>query len=111
MAPKKSTADKLYSGAASVGRISTLIGAVVATIVAALFIIASIYVFAKNPELKDKKTGKPMSKAEKHRIATIGLIVGVVILLFSWGIYYLTRKSKGFAAFEGVETVGNLIFH
>lgn len=87
--PKKSIAGKIYSGTAAVGRVVEFVGAIFATIIGILLIIGGISAFS----------------SDKQQNGWYLIIGGVAVIILGWFIYWLTRKSKLFAAFAGADAI------
>ena len=94
MSSQEGVGSEIYSGAAGVGRVSAIIGAVIATLVGVGFIVGGIYLVART----DNKTG-----------GWVLIGVGVLAIIISWLWVYLTRRSKFLAAVGGVDTGLQLI--
>lgn len=94
-------AGTLYSGAASVGRTFSLIGAIFATFMGIGAIVYGIYqLFRHDPDhIKqfDKTSG------------WMAIGGGLFIIAISWTVYYFTTKSKAFAAITGAGDVYRMI--
>ena len=104
-----SIGNQLYSGAATVGRIGALVGAIVGTIFGLLFLAAGIWLLVKKPQMTDTKTGKKISKSSDTKLGGVFIGVSLLVIMIAWGSYYLTRKSKGFAAIEGASDIIHML--
>lgn len=106
--------DVAYESAATYGRIHSLIGAIVATVIALLFMAIGLYLLIKEPTIHytsedDGSSPQPkvMSKTGEIWLG-IGLIVGGLLIGgLSWLMTYFTMKSKSFAAVSGTVDVAS----
>lgn len=88
----QSIASSLYTGASGLGKLSALLGAIIGTIAGVGLIIYGIHLMTE----------------ENTRAAGIySLLGGIAFILVGWIVYWLTRKSKAFAAIEGA----SVFFH
>ena len=95
---KVSSAGKsLYSGSASLGRVVSIGGAILATLVSVLFIAVSVYLFTQQKGSTPTWIGIGM------------LLLAAVILIAAWSNVFLTKSSKQLAGFEGADSVAHLI--
>lgn len=84
--------SELYSGAAGLGRISAIIGAITTTIFSALFITAGVYLITQS-DLR----------------GWILILIGILAIIISWLWVYLTRTSKVLAALGGTDELIKLL--
>ena len=96
-----SAVNTAYSGLVGVGRVGSKVGAVVGTIVAALFVIAGIVLLTyKNRPTPDHPNPKPLTWPGWFLVG-----MGIVVLVLSWASVYWTSKSKPVAAVAGAYDV------
>lgn len=86
---------ELYSGAADIGKIGTIISAVIATIIALTLIIVGIVLLTRSQRIS----------------GIISIVVGATIIIIAWLIVILVQNSKPLAALSGVLTTADLIKH
>lgn len=86
----------MENGLASFGQAYSLISAIIATVVAVIFFFLGYTVYY----MPDKKPIDP-SKLKNKTVGIIMMLVATVVACASWGMYYMAKESKGFAAVEG----------
>jgi len=92
--------EAVYSGAAGFGRMWAVISAVIATIIGIIFIVIGVILLRQKTPDPDPK--KPNEKPSNPKIGGgICIAVAVFIIVFSWIMVYVTRKSKLAAAAVG----------
>jgi hypothetical protein len=100
---QNSMLESLYSGSATIGKISTTIGVVIFT---PIFIFIIIYVNKSDATYTEKdpkglETQKPISTGAKIAVS----IFCAIMLLIMWGYLYAVYKVKAFAAYQGVNAI------
>ena len=105
--------DIAYEGTATFGRIHSVIGTIIITVVALLFIAIGLYLLIKKPVVHytSEDDGSPeqkvMSKTSEN-VLGVGLILGALIIAgLSWLMTYFTMKSKSFAAVAGTADIAS----
>lgn len=90
--------SSIYTGLADFGQVYSLLGFIFGCIVAlVLIIIGLVIVLKKDPPVQPGVTPQKVARY----IGWILIITGIIIVVITWLIWHLTRKSKAFAAVEG----------
>ena len=97
----------VYSGAASFGRFTAIISAVVLSLLAVALIALGIdLIYNKHiPEQIPTDNKTPMSNKQKGWIL---IAISIVLLVMSWGWVWVTEKYKFAAAVGGVGSAVNV---
>ncbi len=105
-------AQELYSGAATVGRVTSTISLVIGNIIGFALIIGGVYAIFRKPVLSSNYANQNEVQkdvdSQKKAFRTLGiflLIIGLIIVGVSWAYWYVIRKSKVVAAASGAGTV------
>ena len=96
-----------YSGTATLGKISSYVGAFIGTLFGIVLIILGIYVAVKKPIKKEKS--KDENTSTNYIAAAVFIGFGFLIIISSWITIYLTYNYKVFASAEGIGTLTDLI--
>jgi hypothetical protein len=96
-----------YEGTATLGRVSSIIGAIVGTLFGLVLIGIGIYVAVRQPI---QSTSANNNNTTTNYIAAAVLIgFGILIIVLSWVVVYFSSRYKFFAAAEGVGTIVDLV--
>jgi hypothetical protein len=95
--------ESLYTGSATIGKISTTIGVVIFTPV---FIFIIVYVNKSDATYREKDPNGaeiqlPIPTGTKIAVS----IFCAIMLLIMWGYLYAVYKVKAFAAYQGVNAI------
>jgi heme/copper-type cytochrome/quinol oxidase subunit 2 len=81
------------SDLASFGRVYAMFSAFTATLIAVIFIVLGIVVYRSKANPKEP---------DPEFIGSVMIVIGIIVILLSWGMVYFTQKSKLAAQGEGV---------
>ena len=126
----RNTGDSLVDATASIGRISAFIGVIFGSVVGVGLIILGLYIVItdrippfigtsnNSPSSASSSTSNPSTTTSTITSTTnkspalmggIFIGIGVVAIVIAWLIYWGTQKSKAFALFEGIGSIGGLL--
>lgn len=103
MEDAKYLASGAYTGAADIGKISSIIGAVAGTLIGGIFTLTGIELII-NPGPDPKNPQNLQSRFPGYLLTFMGL----AIIIFAWIMVWLAQKYKIAAAMGGVETISRL---
>jgi vacuolar-type H+-ATPase subunit I/STV1 len=105
-----------YEGTATLGRVSSIIGAIVGTLFGLVLIGVGIFVAVRQPIQSTSNTNNSTNNNSTNNNSTTNYIAaavligfGILIIVLSWVVVYFSSRYKFFAAAEGVGTIADLL--
>jgi len=99
--------SSIYSGTAEIGQVYTIVGAVIATIIGVVVIVAGY----KGYGSKDPNEDGPHDPNEPVPVRQINwplIMLGLVMIAISWGWVWINREFKPVAALSGAAAIGDI---